>query len=427
MQRKKVAVTLYSVLAGLLMLAPIFFGAQPQHALAQIPPSSSALSASAAPAITLNGAGATFPFPLIDTWRVEYNKANPSVNLNYQSIGSGGGIKQFTERTVDFGASDAPLSQTQRSALPGAAVHVPETIGSVVAAYNVPGVGKGLKLTGPILADIFLGKIKNWNDPAIGTINPGVTLPSRNIVVVHRADGSGTTFIWTSYLSLASAEWKEKVGKGTAVQWPAGLAAPGNEGVASTIKNTQYSLGYVELAYALTSNMMYANLQNKAGNFVEPTLDTTKNAVAAMATTLPKGEDSWENVSMLDAPGPDSYPIASFSYILLYKDMSTNSKVSEEQAREIVRFVSWAVTDGQKFASDLGYVPLPDAVTQHNLETLKSLTFGKNSLEAAVVPEFGVVAALVLGVSIIGVVVVMRVKGAGLGSSSSGQVGGFGR
>jgi phosphate ABC transporter phosphate-binding protein len=402
MHQKKV---LYGVLAGLLMLAPILFGAQ--RALAQNQ-------------VTLNGAGATFPFPLIDTWRVEYGKANPSVSINYQSIGSGGGIKQFTEKTVDFGVSDAPLNQAQRAALPGTAVHIPETIGSVVAAYNVPGVSKGLKLTGPVLADIFLGKIKNWNDPAIANINPGVNLSAKGIVVVHRADGSGTTFIWTSYLSLVSADWKNAVGKGTAVQWPTGLAAPGNEGVANTIRSTPYSLGYVELAYALTSNMTYGNLQNKAGNFVEPSLETTKNAVSALATTLPKGEDSWENVAMLDAPGPNSYPIASFSYILLYKDMSTNPKVSEAQAREIVKFVSWAVTDGQKFASKLEYVPLPEAVTQHNLETLKSLTYGKTTLETAVVPEFGVVAALVLGVSIVGVLAIMRIKGVGEG-------GGFGR
>ncbi len=239
--------------------------------------------------VVIDGAGATFPFPLIDTWRVQYAKENPNVSLNYQSIGSGGGIKQFTGKTVAFGASDAPLNQAQRSALPGTAVHIPETIGSVVAAYNVPGVSKGLKLTGPILADIFLGKIKSWNDPAIANINPAVNLPLQNIVVVHRADGSGTTFIWTSYLSLVSTDWENAVGKGTSVQWPTGLAAPGNEGIANTIKSTSYSLGYVELAYALTSNMTYANLQNKAGNFVAPTLETTKTAVEAPGYNAPNG------------------------------------------------------------------------------------------------------------------------------------------
>jgi phosphate transport system substrate-binding protein len=361
--------------------------------------------------VVIDGAGATFPFPLIDTWRVQYAKENPNVSLNYQSIGSGGGIKQFMGKTVAFGASDAPLNQAQRSALPGTAVHIPETIGSVVAAYNVPGVSKGLKLTGPILADIFLGKIKSWNDPAIANINPAVNLPAQNIVVVHRADGSGTTFIWTSYLSLVSTDWENAVGKGTSVQWPTGLAAPGNEGIANTIKSTSYSLGYVELAYALTSNMTYANLQNKAGNFVAPTLETTKTAVEALATTLPKGEESWENVSLLDAPGPNSYPIASFSYILVYKDMGANPKVNEEQARETVKFVSWAVSDGQKYSSTLEYVPLPDAVVQRNLETLKSLTYGKTTLETAVVPEFGIVAALVLAVSLVAVVGFTRFRG----------------
>jgi phosphate ABC transporter phosphate-binding protein len=405
MQQRKV---LYGILAGVLLLGPAIFGAQ---------------SAVAQNQVTLNGAGATFPFPLIDTWRVQYKNVDPSVNINYQSIGSGGGIKQFTEKTVDFGASDAPLTQAQRDALPSTAVHIPETIGSVVAAYNVAGVSKGLKLTGPILADIFLGKIKNWNDPAIANINPGVNLPSKEIVVVHRADGSGTSFIWTSYLSLVSADWNSTVGRGTAVQWPTGLAASGNEGVANTVKNTPNALGYVELAYALTTGMNYANLQNKDGNFVEPTLETTKNAVAALATDLPKGEDSWEKVAMLNAPGANSYPIASFTYILLYKDMSTNPKVTEEQAKAIVKFVSWAVTDGQQYASTLGYVPLPDSVTQHNLETLRSLTYGQTTLETSVVPEFGVVAALVLGVSIIGVVALMRVKG--VGAAGLGE--GFGR
>jgi phosphate transport system substrate-binding protein len=205
--------------------------------------------------IALNGSGATFPFPLIDTWRVEYQKVKSDVTLlNYQSIGSGGGIRQFTEKTVDFGATDAPLTAAQRDALFGSEVHVPETIGSVVAAYKVIGVpDKGLKLTGPILADIFLGKITQWDDPRIEELNPDLPLPSQDIVVVHRSDGSGTTFVWTSYLSKVSSEWNTQVGKGTAVQWPAGIGAPGNEGVANAIRGTYYTIGYVELAYALTT------------------------------------------------------------------------------------------------------------------------------------------------------------------------------
>ena len=354
--------------------------------------------------IALNGAGATFPFPLIDTWRVEYQNVNPSVSLNYQSIGSGGGVKQFTERTVDFGASDAPLTGNETQALPAPAVHIPETIGSVVAAYNINGVPeKGLKLTGPVLADIFRGTITTWNDPRITELNPDLQLPSENIVVAHRSDGSGTTFVWTSYLSIVSPEWSQTVGAGKSVEWPAGLGAPGNEGVANTISSTPNSIGYIELAYALTTGMDYAFIQNGAGNFVEPSLNSTQAAVeaavlsggtSANATTsdnstsatnvtgtqnmtsvnLPAGSESWESVSLLDAPGADSYPIASFSYLLLYQDLSTNID-SMERATALVDFIEWAITDGQQFADELSYVPLPDSVVQHNMQTLESLTF----------------------------------------------------
>lgn len=364
--------------------------------------------------VSIDGAGATFPYPLIDTWRVEYQDFRPNVNLNYQSIGSGGGIRQFTEMTVGFGATDAPLTQTQRDALPATAVHIPETIGSVVPTYNIPGIGGGLKLTGPIIADIFLGIIDRWDDPTIAEINPGVNIPDRDIIVVHRSDGSGTTFVWTSYLSTVSSGWQEKIGRGTAVQWPIGIGAPGNEGVASTVKNTPYSVGYNELAYALTTGMDYASILNRAGNFVAPSLESTAAAVDALAGTLPAGEASWENVSLLDAPGENSYPIASFSYILLYKDMSTNPGISQEEAEEIVRFVSWAVTDGQEHAAPLEYVPLPEAVREHNLEILRFLTYGNVSLATAVVPEFGILAALVLGASVVGVVAYTRFKGIGV-------------
>lgn len=327
--------------------------------------------------ITLNGAGATFPFPLIDTWRVEYNSINANVNVNYQSIGSGGGIRQFTEKTVDFGATDAPLTEAQRAALSGPAVHIPETIGSVVAAYNVIGVpDKGLKLTGPVLADIFLGKITSWDDDAIKALNPGLPLPTKDIIVVHRSDGSGTTFVWTDYLSKVSQEWADSVGKGTAVPWPTGIAGPGNEGVANAIRGTPYTIGYIELAYALTTGMDYAFIQNKEANFIEPSLESTRAAVAASAPTLPAGDASWTTVSMTDAPGADSYPIASFSYLLVYKEMSENPQTNTiEKARALVEFIDWAITDGQDFADDLHYVPLPDAIVQLNMETLASLTF----------------------------------------------------
>lgn len=348
--------------------------------------------------VTINGAGATFPFPLIDTWRVEYQKVNPNVSLNYQSIGSGGGINQFTQKTVDFGATDASLSKNETQTLPGAAVHIPETIGSVVVAYNVAGVpDKGLKLTGPVLADIFLGKITKWDDAKIKELNPDLQLPSKDIVVAHRSDGSGTTFIWTSYLSKVSPEWNQTTGAGKSVEWPTGIGAPGNEGVANAIKGTPNSIGYVELSYALTTGMDYAYLKNEAGNFVEPTLNSTRAAVEAAVTNsnttssnatsnatsataqnatinLPPGDQSWQNVTLLDAPGPNSYPIASFTYLLVYKDLSTNID-NMEKAKALVSFINWAITDGQKFAPELSYVPLPDSVVQHNMETLKSLTF----------------------------------------------------
>lgn len=327
--------------------------------------------------IAINGAGATFPFPLIDTWRVEYPEVQPGVSINYQSIGSGGGIAQFTALTVDFGATDAPLNAEREAALPAPAVHIPEAIGSVVAAYNLPGYGGGLQLTGPILADIFRGEITRWNDPRIEELNPDAPLPQQDIVVVHRSDGSGTTFVWTSYLSIVSPEWAEEVGSGTAVEWPEGVGAPGNEGVASTVRSTFNSIGYVELAYALTTGMDFAKIQNQEGIFIEPSLESTSAAVGQAAAVLPAGDDSWEGVHVLDAPGPDSYPIASFTYLLLYKELSTSPSIdSMEKARAIVDFIAWAISDeGQVFAERLSYVPLPDEVQELNLETLAGLTY----------------------------------------------------
>jgi len=333
--------------------------------------------------VTINGAGATFPFPLIDTWRVDYKNVKPNININYQSIGSGGGVKQFTEKTVDFGATDAPLSASEHQNASGA-VHIPETIGSVVAAYNIPGIpNKGLKLTGPSLADIFLGKITKWNDPKIQSLNPDLSLPAADIIVVHRSDGSGTTYVWTDYLSNVSAAWNQQIGKGKSVQWPVGIGGPGNEGVANAIRGSPNTIGYVELAYALTTKMSYAYLQNQAGNFVEPTLDSTKAAVAEIAANLPKGDASWEHVSVVNAPGSNSYPVASFSYLLLFKDLSINPRIDQTKAKALVDFISWAITAGQQSAGALGYVPLPDEVVKLNQDTLKSLTFHGNPLISA--------------------------------------------
>jgi phosphate transport system substrate-binding protein len=324
---------------------------------------------------TINGAGATFPFPLIDTWRVDYQKVQPGVNINYQSIGSGGGVKQFTEKTVDFGATDAPLTQDESQKASGA-VHIPETIGSVVAAYNIPSVpDKGLKLSGEILAEIFLGTITKWNDPKIQSLNTDKTLPGDDIVVVHRSDGSGTTFVWTDYLSNVSTAWKDQLGKGKSVEWPVGIGAPGNEGVASAIKGTPNTIGYIELSYALTTNTPFAFIQNKEGNFVEPSLASTNAAVQSYVASLPKGDGVWTDVTLVNAAGAESYPIASFSYLLLYKELSTDPNLDQGKAKALVDFISWAITDGQKTAESLDYVPLPDGVVKLNQDTLKSLTF----------------------------------------------------
>jgi phosphate transport system substrate-binding protein len=387
-----------SILGIMLIMIPSYFvvgtGEQGINAYGQLAPPSQLQEqqqqgGAGGQAITLNGAGATFPFPLIDTWRVEYQSVNPSVSINYQSIGSGGGVRQFTERTVDFGASDAPLTEEEMQALASTPVHIPETIGSVVAAYNLPGIDKGLKLTGPVLADIFAGKITRWDDQRIRELNPDLSLPAAaDIVVVHRSDGSGTTFIWTSYLSQVSPEWNQTIGAGKSVQWTTGLGAQGNEGVSNTVLSTPNSIGYVELTYALTTDMDYASLMNREGNFVEPTLESTQaaaqaaiimNSTSTNGTTsdtegLPGGDQSWTHVSLLDAPGANSYPIASFSYLLLYKELSTNIN-SMENAQALAQFINWAVTDGQQFASPLHYVPLPDSVVQHNQQTLRSLTF----------------------------------------------------
>lgn len=336
---------------------------------------SSMLSVHAQSRIVINGAGATFPFPLIDTWRVDYKTVKPDVDINYQSIGSGGGVKQFMAKTVDFGASDAPLTAQEQASAPGA-VHIPETIGSVVAAYNIPSIpDKGLKLTGEVLADIFLGKITKWNDPKIQSLNSDKTLPSDDIIVVHRSDGSGTTFVWTDYLSNVSSAWLEQVGRGKSVQWPVGIGGPGNEGVANAIKGSPNTIGYIELTYALTTNTPFAFIQNREGNFVEPSLETTRHAVEAAALTLPKGDESWTNVTMVNAPGNNSYPVASFSYLLLYKELSTDPNMDEAKAKAMVDFISWAITDGQKAAETLNYVPLPDNVVKLDQDTVRSLTF----------------------------------------------------
>lgn len=329
--------------------------------------------------VSLNGAGATFPFPLIDKWAAEYHKIKPKVLLNYQAIGSGGGIRAHMEKTVHFAASDAPLSDTQFRNATGT-LHIPITIGGVVPIYNLPGASSGLHFTGEILANIYLGKITKWNDLRLIAINPEVSLPDNDIVVVRRSDGSGTTFIWTSYLSAVSREWKESVGKGTSVNWPVGLGAKGNDGVAALVQQTPYSIGYVEFTYAEKNNLPYGRVLNAAGEFVEPSIESFMKAAAAAALTLPKGDGSWSGVSIVDSIVHNSgakgaYPITSFSYIIMYKELNVLPNVDEDTAKALVYFLWWCIHDGQNYAADLYYVPLPGEVVGRNEETIKMITF----------------------------------------------------
>jgi phosphate ABC transporter phosphate-binding protein len=329
----------------------------------------------------ITGAGATFPFPLIDTWRVEYNKLYSNVNLNYQSIGSGGGVKQHTEKTVNFGASDAPLTPAEQQLAPGT-LHIPEAIGSVVLAYYLPEVPKsGLKLTGENVADVYLGKIKKWNDPKIQENNPDLKLPDRPILVTRRSDGSGTTYVFTDYLSKVSPEWNQKVGKGKSVAWPTGVGAAGNEGVAWATRNTKYAIGYVELAYAKQNEMTVAYLQNGDKTaFVEPTFDTVfEGAKAYPIDKIPKPEADWSQVSMVLAPGQNSYPIVSFTYLLVYEDI--NQAISDkDMAKAFVHMIHWMVTDGQKFSKPLGYVPLPSTIQELDKQGIARIKFDGEQL-----------------------------------------------
>jgi phosphate ABC transporter phosphate-binding protein len=329
---------------------------------------------------TLTGAGATFPFPLIDLWRVEYNNVQNNVNLNYQSIGSGGGIKQHIEKTVNFAASDKPMSEAERELAPGT-LHIPESIGGVVLVYNLPEVpNKGLKLTPDAVAGIFLGEITRWNDPAITAENPGLNLPDKEIVTAHRSDGSGTTFIFTDYLTTISPTWDEQIGKGKSVPWPLGLAAAGNEGVAAIVKSTEYSIGYVELAYAFQTSMSYASIQNaEKSAFIEPSLDSISAASSGVADTLPAAEDSWVGVSLVNAPGSNSYPIASFTYLLVYDDLKSVTD-NKEQAKAVIHLIYWMITDGQEFSSSLLYVPLADKVTELGKQGLSKVTYDGETL-----------------------------------------------
>ena len=319
---------------------------------------SSSAPASSGP-MTINGAGATFPNPIYSKWFDEYQKSHPDIRINYQSIGSGGGIKQLSAQTVFFGASDGPMTDAQLQSAPGAILHFPTVLGGVVPVYNVTGVTQPLRFNGAVLADIYLGKITKWNDAAIAALNPGVKLPTDDIAVVHRSDGSGTTYIWCDFLSKVSLDFKTKVGVATSVNWPAGVGAKGNEGVSGLVRQTPGAIGYVELIYALQNKMSYGSVQNKAGQFVTASLDS----VTAAATGAPIPDDF--RVSITNADGPTAYPIASFTWLLLYEHPKDAAR-----GKAMVDFLKWALTDGQKFAPSLGYAPLPQPVVAKEMKAL---------------------------------------------------------
>jgi phosphate transport system substrate-binding protein len=314
--------------------------------------------------VQINGAGATFPFPIYSKWFDEYHKLHPDVEINYQSIGSGGGIRQLSNETVFFGASDGPMTDEQLAAAPGAVLHLPTVLGGDVPVYNIPGVSAELKFTGPVLADVFLGKITKWNDPALTKLNPGVSLPGTDIAVVHRSDGSGTTYIWVDYLSKVSPEWKKRVGVATSVNWPVGVGGKGNEGVAGLVKQTPGAIGYVELIYAIQNKISYGSVQNMAGEFVRSSLASVTAAAAGAARAMPKDF----RVSITNAPGSGVYPVSSFTWLLFYE----NPK-DKKLAKIMVEFVRWALTDGQKYCADLGYAPLPKEVVALEMEALKKI------------------------------------------------------
>ena len=317
----------------------------------------------------LTGAGATFPYPIYSKWFTDY-AAKTGVKINYQPIGSGGGIRQLQEQTVDFGASDAPMSDDEMSKAKGGPVqHIPTVLGAVCITYNVPEITQPLKLTGDLIADIFLGKVTKWNDSRIAALNKGVALPNRDLVVVHRSDGSGTSYIFTDYLSAVSPAWKTSPGKGKDVSWPAGLGAKGNDGVTGQVKQTPGAIGYVELAYARQNKLPVASLRNAAGQFIAPSIDAVTAAAAGAASKFPPSSDY--RVSIVNAPGAQAYPISSFTWILLYK-----TQPNAEKGKQLLDFLKWALHDGEQTAGSLDYAPLPTPLIARLDSTLATIKVG---------------------------------------------------
>jgi phosphate transport system substrate-binding protein len=329
--------------------------------------------AGAAGLITLNGAGATFPYPLYSKWFAEYNRLHPDVRINYQSIGSGGGIAQVQKGTVDFGASDAPLSDAQFKEMGRPIVLIPTVAGAVAMTYNLPGIGTGAKLTPENIVAIFMGQITKWNDPKILANNAGMKLPDMPITVVHRSDGSGTTFIFTSFLSEVSKAWLDKVGRSTSVEWPTGIGGKGNEGVAGIVKQTPGGLGYVELAYVVQNRLTYAVLRNRAGSWVAPSLSSTTAAAAGGAHRIAQTNDV--RVSIAYAPGPNVYPIAGFTYLLV-----PQNQTDEAKGKALAEFLWWAIHDGEKHASQLLYAPIPASVVAIDERILKTVNYQGKAL-----------------------------------------------
>lgn len=340
-----------------------------------IPTAGSGAPSGSGSVVTINGAGATFPYPLYSRWFYDYAFVDPTAKFNYQSIGSGGGISQITAKTVDFGASDAILNEDQYKAAPNIQMF-PTVAGAVVPTYNLKGadgqvITATIKFPYTAMADIFLGKITKWNDPVLAKANPDLKLPDKDIIVVHRSDGSGTSFIFTDYLSKVSAEWKDKVGAGSSVKWPAGLGGKGNEGVSGTVSQNDGAIGYVEQAYAVQNKLPYGAVQNKAGEYIQASTPATQAAMADFGTNM--GDKL--ALSIVDAPGKTSYAISGYTYLLLYMEQTDCAK-----AQKLVSFVKWALNNGAKTAAELGYVPLPDAVKASVLDKVGKITCGGKPL-----------------------------------------------
>ena len=343
----------------------------------------------ASKSITIDAAGATFPQPLLTAMITQYTTdVKPEVQINYDGVGSGTGVADFESKTIDFAASDAPLGRSDMAKAPNA-LHIPETIGAVTIAYNLPGIPTGLHLTGKVIADIFQGKVTIWNDPEIQSLNPNTALPAQPIQIVHRSDGSGTTFIFTGYLSASSSDWNTSIGQGKTVAWPIGIGAQGNPGVASVVQGTQYMVGYVELAYALQNNMTVAAVQNPTGNWIMPTLSSIQDAVQSVASSgLPAGDQSWASVNLLNAPEPQAYPIVSFTYLLVYQELNVVPGMTQAQATAVVQFLWWVVHDGQTLSPTLEYVALPSSVVQIDENTIQSITFNGQHLSTSETTRF---------------------------------------